>query len=268
MLGLGFVGVMLLTVAPGPVGGLDPAGVDRYLVRIRAECPRFEERLGRVLLDTLGTPYFDGPLGEGPTGKHDQDPLIDLTRVDCVTEVEQAVALAAARDYGDFFAILQRIRYRDGVIAYESRNHFMETDWVRNNAFCRPVTGQLGVPTATVTRTISRRGFFERVKAPGLGLEIPDETIAFEYIPSADVEAAEKTLPNNSLVLFVGRKPDWLFVLHCGVYIRDASGAGSLIQASSKQGAVVAMDLGDYVREQGERYLGFAAYEIRDPAGD
>jgi hypothetical protein len=92
--------------------------------------------------------------------------------------------------------------------------------------------------------------------------------VTCEYVPSAQVEAAEKTLPNNSLIVFVGRKLDWLFVLHCGVFIRDGEGGGRLIEASSKHGAVMSFDLGEYVREQGNRYLGFAAYRIHDPNGN
>lgn len=262
---LAVISIALIAVTPGPLVGLDASGVDAYLKRLFQDHPTFEARLGQVLEDSIGTPYFDGPLGEGPTGKYDQDPLVDLTRADCVTAVEQAIAMASADNYPDFFEKLQAIRYKGGVIDFESRNHFMETDWVRNNAFCEPVTKELGVPLASVTRTISRAGFFERVKAPGVGAGTPDEKIAFEYVPSAAVEDAERALPNNSLILFVGQKPDWLFVLHCGIFVRDESGQGRFIQASSKQGAVVSMDLGDYVREQGDRYLGLAAYRIREP---
>ena len=262
---LALMTIALVVASPGPLVGLDAAGLDIYLERLTREYPTFEARLGRVLEDSIGTPYFDGPLGEGPTGEYDKDPLVDLSRADCVTAVEQAVAMASADNYADFFEKLQLIRYKDGNIDFESRNHFMETDWVRNNAFCEPVTKELGIPLASVTRTISRTGFFERVNAPGVGAGTPDETIAFEYVPSAAVEDAERVLPNNSLILFVGQKPDWLFVLHCGIFVRDVSGGGRLIQASSKQGAVVSMDLGDYVREQGDRYLGLAAYRIREP---
>ncbi len=265
MLGTALIVVGLLAASPGPVAELDGAGVDAYLKRLWVECPTFDARLGRVLEDTIGTPYFDGPLGEGPTGQYDQDPLVDLTRADCVTEVEQAIALAGAKTYPEFFELLQKIRYKDGVIDFESRNHFMVTDWLRNNTFCEPVTATLGVPTATVTRTISRKAFFELVKAPGVGADTPDETVTFEYIPSAAVDDAEGAIPNNSLVVFVGRKPEWLFVLHCGVYVRDAQGNGRLMEASSKLGSVVPFDLGDYVREQGDRYLGFAAFRNNEP---
>lgn len=259
--------LMTAILAGPPLYQLDQPGLDAYVHRLAQDESGFDARLTRVLNDSVGTPYQDGPLGEGPGGKYDTDPLIDFGRVDCVTYVEQTVAAATARDYDRLFADLQRIRYRNGLIDYEQRNHFFISDWIANNAFCREVTGDLGVDTATVTRTISRKGFFDRVNAPGLGLDTPDRDVTLRYIPSAAADRAEQALPSPSLIVFIG-KVDWLFALHCGIYARDDDGVGRLYHASSKHGKVVAMDLSDYVTGQGDRYLGFAAYKIEEPNFD
>ena len=76
----------------------------------------------------------------------------------------------------------------------------------------------------------------------------------------------ELALRTPTLVVFVG-KVKWLFALHCGVYLPSADGAGAMYHASSKAGLVVATDLSDYVRSQGDRYIGVATYEMTDPAG-
>ncbi len=258
-------GAVALAAGAPPLAGYGPAEMDAYVRALSQSGPRFEVRLERVIRDSVGTPYFDGPLGEGPTGIFDRDPLVDFTRVDCVTSVEQWIAAASARDYTELFDHLQRIRYKDGVIDFEPRNHFMITDWIASNTFCKPITEELGFATEPVTRTISRKGFFERVKAPGLGLNTPDQVQTVMYIPSARVEDAEKAIPEPSLIIFIGKKVDWLFALHCGFFLRDNQGVGRLYQASKKLGYVAEMDLGDYVREQGDRYLGFTVYTVSEP---
>jgi len=258
--------VVAMAAGAPPIAGYDAATMDNYVRALSRSEPRFEARLERVIRDSVGTPYFDGPLGEGPTGTIDTDPLVDFTRVDCVTSVEQWIATASARDYTELFDHLQKIRYKDDVIDFEPRNHFMITDWIANNPFCKPISEELGLATESVTRTISRKGFFERVKAPGLGLDTPDKVQTLKYISSALVEEAEKAIPEPALVIFIGKKVDWLFALHCGFFLRDEQGVGRLYQASKKLGYVAEMDLGDYVREQGDRYLGFTVYKVSEPA--
>ena len=140
----------------------------------------------------------------------------------------------------------------------------MITDWVRNNPYCKDITAQLGVDTSVVERTISRKNFFERVEAPGLGLDTPDEVVPLTIVPTSLVENAELKLPDTALVVFVG-KVDWLFALHCGLYIRNEKGEGKLVHASSKSGEVVEMSLVDYMHSQAGRYLGFTAYELTEP---
>ena len=76
-----------------------------------------------------------------------------------MTYVEQAVAAATADSYPALIKNLQAIRYKDGVIDYESRNHFLVSDWTRNNTWCRDVTAELGVSTDAITRTISKKVF-------------------------------------------------------------------------------------------------------------
>ena len=256
---------MAVLVSGTPVYDMSEEEVGAYVRDLSAEQGEFSDRLKQIISDTIGTPYRDGPLGEGPAGTYDKDPLIDLKRVDCVTYVEQTVAMADAQSYQDLLEKLQRIRYRKGRVDYESRNHFMITDWVRNNPWCRDITTELGVKTETVSRTISRKDFFARVEAPGLGEDTPDEKINLPVVPTKLTSAAEKNLPDLSLVVFVG-KVDWLFSLHCGLYVRDEDGRGILVHASSKGESVVKMTLADYMEQQKSRYIGFTAYKIEDPA--
>jgi D-alanyl-D-alanine carboxypeptidase/D-alanyl-D-alanine-endopeptidase (penicillin-binding protein 4) len=247
-----------------PLAAMPPEEVTDWLRDLRAYSTDFSARLESIAHAALGTPYADGPLGEGPDGTHDRDPLMDLGRVDCVTFVEQSIALARAASYQEAFDALQRIRYKDGIIDYERRNHFFIADWIANNPFCIDLSQSLGVETLPLTRTISRRGFFDRTNAAELGRNIPDQVLTIHYVPLAQAAAAEAKLPSPGLIVFVG-KTDWLFALHCGLYFRDTAGKGLLFHASSKQGSVVSQPLLAYLDENKTRYLGFTAYRINEP---
>ncbi|HOV73707.1 MAG TPA: DUF1460 domain-containing protein [Candidatus Hydrogenedentes bacterium] len=248
----------------GLIAELDPAGVDAYLRNLQAREPDFGKRIIAIARDSLGTPYANGPLGEGPGAPFDADPLMDLARVDCVTFIEQSIALAASHSRQEAHDRLQKIRYKDGIVAFEHRNHFMEADWVVNNRFCRDVSQKLKTATVDATRIIGRKKFFELSKAPDLASKTPNQTLTLTYVPAAEARKAAKRLPSPAIILCIG-KQDWLFVLHCGLFIREADGRPMLYQASSTEGKVVASDFVDFFANSG-RYLGFTAYAIGKPS--
>jgi len=258
-----FAVVVALLVAP-PIGEMPPAALDGYLAGLHERTPGFAGRIAEVAKRGLGTPYKGDPLGEGPAGAVDTDPLMDLGHVDCVTFVEQTIALAACDSYRAAFHTLQTIRYRTDEVAFENRNHFMAADWVKNNTFCRDVTGDLDTPTKTGTRTIGRKHFFQLKELPDKAREAVDETLDLTYVPADAVAQAEPHLPSPALILLIG-KVNWLFTLHCGLYIRDETGQGRFYHASSQAGEVVAVGLAEYLRDS-TRYIGFAAYAIAEPS--
>lgn len=250
-------------VLGAPLFEFSTEGVDRYLTSLLSRECSYGGRVVDLARAALGTPYAGDPLGEGAGAPHDADPLMDLGRVDCVTYVEQTFALAAADSYTEAFDILQRIRYRDGAVGFENRNHFMIADWIVHNTFCRDVTAELGVATEKSTRTIGRRHFYTLKEIPEFAATAADQEMTLSYVPVASAPDAEKLLPSPSLILLIG-KVDWLFVLHCGLYIRDADGRGLFYNASSKEGKVVAPPF-QQVFENTTRYVGFTAYEIAQP---
>ena len=259
--------IMLTATAVTPLYEMAPLEVDTYLRGLHAAEPSFAGRIIDIAQRSLGTPYHGDPLGEGPSGKVDQEPLMDLTRVDCVTFVEQTIALASSTTYLDALANLQRIRYRGSAVAFEQRNHFMTADWVVNNAFCRPISAELGVQSAKATRTIGRKYFFELKELPDCAAEAENPVLTLTYVPGERAAQAAAQLPSPALILLIG-KVDWLFALHCGLHIRDDAGVSHLYHASSKSEAVVAVDFAE-VFENTARYIGFAAYAIepRTPGG-
>lgn len=82
----------------------------------------------------LGTSYSAKASGEGPEGRFDRDPEVDLNSGNCVTWVEQTLAMVnSGGTYDGFLDQLRKIRYKDGDKKYEERNHFQEADWIPNN---------------------------------------------------------------------------------------------------------------------------------------
>lgn len=255
--------LLIAFTADASLATMNEAEVAARLSEIHGQGMSFQQRLREVAQLGLGTPYADGPLGEGPGGAYDDDPLIDLKRVDCVTYVEQTIALTRTAQIPAAVDTLQEIRYRDGTIAYETRNHFMIADWVENNPWCADVSRDLGVDTVALTRTISKRDFFQKVKAPSLGQDTPNRDVTIHYVPAAAAAAAETKLPEVAIIVFIG-KIDWLFALHCGLFVRDEAGEGRLLHASSKGEQVVETGLAAYIAENAGRYVGFTAYTINE----
>lgn len=109
------------------------AELDAALGAVHRSHPSFDDRFKAVTRFSLGTPYYFGPLGEGPRGRWDKKPIINWRRVDCLTFVEQSMAFAWAPRFDEAVAVLQRIRYHNGQIDYSSRNHFTEAQWLPRN---------------------------------------------------------------------------------------------------------------------------------------
>jgi len=79
----------------------------------------------------VGRPY----LANGLHGSSIQDErlLLDLGAFDCVTLVENVIALARARDLAGYVAELVHLRYRAGQINWLQRLHYF-SDWMQANA--------------------------------------------------------------------------------------------------------------------------------------
>jgi len=101
-------------------------------------------RIGRTF---VGAPYVPGTLeAEG-----EERLIVNLRTFDCVTFVENSLALARAAKlgggYDTFKRELLRIRYRDGRLnGYPSRLHYF-SEWIANNeakGIVRNITRELG----------------------------------------------------------------------------------------------------------------------------
>jgi hypothetical protein len=92
------------------------------------------DRLDYFSAQFLGLPYgVNGPLGEGESGRYDQDPLYRFDTFDCTTFVETVTSLARSSSLDQFENTMNRIRYRNGVVDYLERKHFPAMQWIPQN---------------------------------------------------------------------------------------------------------------------------------------
>jgi hypothetical protein len=101
--------------------------------RIRATATNLANRMERFSERLLEVPYVADPLGEGVNGRFDRDPRHRLDGFDCTTFVETVIATAKAHSRNAILPNMDRIRYKNGRVSFETRNHFTGADWIRNN---------------------------------------------------------------------------------------------------------------------------------------
>ena len=242
----------------------------------RGPAPRGGADIGERLLAAsgrfLGVPYVLGPLGEGPQGEFDRGPLVSFTGLDCTTFVEQTLAFALGAGDAAALETLRAIRYKDGVISYETRNHFPETDWLPNNiaaGFLKDITFEVGGRRiSTVKKVISKRAWYlgkteadlegfetepedqrkarlERLRAAGAG--IPDQEALVKYIPLALLPGLLPSIPSGTVVSRVREaRPDKPTVISHQFLIFDGP-EGKTIRHAASGKRVMDVPAADYI---------------------
>lgn len=212
--------------------------IDALLREVSAAQPDFFARLAIYTERAKGTPYKLFCLGEGPTAKYDRDPLIDFSRADCVTFIEQMLALALSSNYEQMFANLQRIRYKNGEIGFTTRNHYTHADWIPSNAWLlHDATAEIGgALCADMTKVIDRPAFFRKLGVPEEELRnVPGpQTMTIKYVPTENLPKIKDRLQSGDIASIVQKMPG-IFSAHTGFIMRDEYGNVLLRHASSRK---------------------------------
>jgi len=156
--------------------------LDKYLGYLQAVEPNLKKRVQHLAQKSIGQPYQIYLLGEFPFEIYDPDPLYSLKKSDCVVFCEHIYAMALAHNWPSFFALLQRIRYKNGEIGMLTRNHNTVPDWDPNNAWLvKDITEELaGNKVVRDTMIVDRANFFKKWD---IGQDIPVDTLEWSYIP-------------------------------------------------------------------------------------
>ncbi len=107
--------------------------IDKLYEHIQQKSSTTADRLYYFSEYYLNYPYVLFPLGEGRPSKYDEMPRIRLDAFDCQTYVDTILALTFADNTAHFKQCLDKIRYRDGIVSFVTRNHFTSLDWNKNN---------------------------------------------------------------------------------------------------------------------------------------
>lgn len=218
--------------SPRPIYRMAPAEVGSLIAEMRQAHPDLPDRVVAIARRNIGQPYEIYLLGESPFESIDGQPVYCLDRSDCVVFTEHTLAMALSRDWPQFLAVLQRIRYRNGEIGVRTRNHYTEADWNRNNRWlATDVTEALAGPAAArFSQDVDRAKFFrERYK---LDEAIPRETIDEAYVPFEQIDAVRSSLRNGDIVNFVSGNGQKRWVGHVGLVAIGSDGAVNLIHSA------------------------------------
>ncbi|PIQ29237.1 hypothetical protein COW36_17375 [bacterium (Candidatus Blackallbacteria) CG17_big_fil_post_rev_8_21_14_2_50_48_46] len=203
-----------------PLNQLSESEISSWLKSLSTK--PFLERLEAVSERALGTPYLLGPLGEGPRGPYDSKPLINLKQVDCVTFCEQSLALALSSNYQQAVATLQKIRYDQGEIKMECRNHYFMADWIPHNSWLvEDITARLP-GSKPLERTISHKTLFANQGFKGIQVRQPDRRLKQAYIPDDQLEKVLPLLKTGDIGVLIQDLPG-IFAAHTGLVIRKGN---------------------------------------------
>jgi hypothetical protein len=166
-----------------------------------------QKRVLKISAGFLGTPYAFSPLGEGEGV--DADPLFRWEFVDCLTFVEETMALSLANSWEEVLPLLNDIRYAQGKPHYETRNHLMEAQWVPFNlkkGYLKSLSASFAKGHVKQVQKQLTPTTWEYAEGRALGLPAhvrPLGYFSMEMIPLAHALPLLSTLPEGSLILFI-----------------------------------------------------------------
>ncbi|MBL9039745.1 MAG: DUF1460 domain-containing protein [Archangium sp.] len=225
-----------------------------------------EERIVSLSEGFLGTPYAFSPLGEG--SGHDVDPRIRYDAVDCLTLVEEVMAMALAPDAASRLPVLDAIRY-SGAPAWETRNHLMEAQWLPHlqaRGVLRDITREVAGPLAERTSKQLTRRTWKAKEGASLALPATSQplgTFALDVVPVKRAVEVLKRAPSGTVVVVVraDRPTRITRVSHVGFLIQTPKGP-VLRHASRSFKRVTDEPLAHYL----SRNLDFASWTIESLA--
>lgn len=217
-----------------PTYRMTPAEVDRFLAWQQLDQPALRQRIAALARKNIGQPYELYLLGEFPYEVYDSQPLFDLAKSDCVVFAEHTYAMALSASWPEFFWMLQRIRYRDGVIGVATRNHYTEADWnLANRWLVQDVTHTMGAPTQAYRQRIDRRAFLK--KQFKIDRDIPVQDFDDVFIAKQDVAAIEAQLQDGDFVNVISGRDGNYWASHVGLIVTGPDGSRRLLHSAEPQ---------------------------------
>jgi hypothetical protein len=214
---------------------MTPAEAGRYVAHIHQAEPDLRKRIAAIGRKNLGQPYRLNLLGEFPFEVHDNLPLFSLDHSDCVVFAEHTYAMALSQSWEEFFWMLQRIRYRDGVIGVATRNHYTEMDWnVANRWLVTDASFDLAGPNvASYDMTVDRARFLKT--RHHTESTIPVESSRQAYVPNERVAEIASQLQEGDFVNVISTRDGNYWASHVGLVVLGPNGERHFLHSSEPQ---------------------------------
>ena len=146
--------------------------------------------------------------------------VVNFQAVDCFTYLDYVEAMRRSASFEEFLFQLKRVRYRDGNIGFEKRNHFF-TDWKESQAgYIEDITERIGGPgTETVVKRLNDRGNGQAY-IPG----IPSSVRNISFIPSQRLDEAMVNRLQSGDYIGIYSPKKGIDVSHTGIVVKKADG--------------------------------------------
>ena len=215
------------------------APVLERLIQEARPLPSVAARIDLISGKLLGIRYRSNTLIGSP--KLPEQFVIRDDAFDCVTYCEAVLAAAISRDFAEFEINLRRIRYNDGVVRYDMRNHYF-ADWCKrniDNGICKPVAIEPSVKFDKVLKWHSEFG---------------DHKVSISAIEKSTMFAQQKRLSVGDVIGFVSHR-EGLDYFHTGFIAFSKSGDLTLRSAALSQGRVLDWKMADFIATNPVRYV-------------
>lgn len=211
---------------------MTPVEAGRYVAYIHQAEPDLRKRIAAIGRKNIGQPYTLNLLGEFPFEVHDSLPMFSLDHSDCVVFAEHTYAMALATSWEDFFWVLQRIRYKDGVIGVATRNHYTEVDWnVSNRWLVSDISAELAGPNGPSYEMTVDRAHFLKTRHH-TERTIPVETSRQAYVAKEQVPSIAAQLQEGDMVNVISTRNGQSYASHVGLVVLGADGQRHFLHSS------------------------------------
>jgi len=202
-----------------------------------------QKALALIARTFIGTPYVGKTLEVG-----DKESLvINLRELDCTTFVENCIALTNTcfsenRSFVDFQKVLEKIRYRNGILdGYTSRLHYF-TDWISDNSakgFIDDITQKIGGVQFKVQANFmsTHPEYYKQLRNDSTLIPViaeQEKKISekeFFFIPKENISEIESKL-EEGMIVGITTNMAGLEISHTGILVKE-NGRIHLLHASS-----------------------------------
>jgi len=244
---MGLIWMIMLSWAEEPAAVIEPiTEIPEAVITARDEMTDLSIglRMKLVTEPLLGADYIIDAVGE--EREPDPDPIVRYDAFDCLTFVEEAMALSLGTNEQDINRIRKELRYQGSQIDYLDRNHFMVSQWIPNNiqkGYFVDITHTLG-ETHLVSKTITERTWSRwrgRHKYPFEISHYPTGTYSLGVLSlDAAIGSIEK-IPDGALIIVVRQNKSYnpLLITHLGFVVRHSEKDVRIRHATKMAGGVV-----------------------------